>query len=358
MCLSTQLGLSGVKRPPVDSNTPDGKLLLKLQSESDPIKRAYLLEMFPDLFPTSPVSGYVWSELQEHYRVTGKLEKALNAGAKLISIEPNNLEAACLNWRIAVDMKHPVLEAKWISQTAEVADRALRTPDPEMSKPTLECGRNAMQAMEFEDYRKAVSTPNAADRLKALDQFVRAHPRTSHSDDIEAYQFLAYRELGNTAQALAVAEKIVAHDETRSDVILLVADSYFKAGRDPNRVVHLSKKAIDLLNKAEKPEGMSAADWSKSKTQNLTSLYYMIGYINFQSQRWEAADQAYREALPNLTDPRQRADVLNSLGWANYQLRKVAEAIKFYTECTTIPGPLQLAASKTLNSITAEYRLK
>jgi tetratricopeptide (TPR) repeat protein len=212
--------------------------------------------------------------------------------------------------------------------------------------------------IQFEEYRKAVSTPNAAERIKALDEFVKAHPKNSHSDDIEIYQFLAYRELGNAAQALALAEKIVAHNETRQDAMLLVADADFKAGKDPNRVVHLARKTIDLLNSSPQPEGMSAIDWAKSKTQNLTRLNYIVGFINFQSQHWDVVDQAYREMLPNITDPRERAEILSSLGWANYQLRNVSDAIKFYTECTAIPGPLQLPASKTLNSITAEYRLK
>jgi tetratricopeptide (TPR) repeat protein len=357
LCLVAPLGLAGVKRLPIDGNTPDGKLLAQVQAENDPAKRLYLLELFPDLFPTSPLAGYVWSELQERYRVAGKLDKALAAGAKLIDIEPNNLDASCLNWRIAADMKYPALETKWIAQTAAVAEHALKTPDPEMSKATAECGRNAMEAMQFEEYRKAVSNPNAAERIKALNEFVKNHPQTSHTNDIEIYQFLAYRELGNSAQALAAAEKIIAHDETRQDAMLLVADAYFKANRDPNRVLHLAKKTIELINAAEKPEGMSANDWTRSKVQNLTQLDYMIGFINFQDQHWEAVDQAYREALPNLTDPRARAEVLSSLGWANYQLRRVSEAIRFYTECTAIPGPLQIMASKTLNSITAEYRI-
>jgi tetratricopeptide (TPR) repeat protein len=90
----------------------------------------------------------------------------------------------------------------------------------------------------------------------------------------------------------------------------------------------------------------------------MTQAYYMIGSVNFQAEKWEAADQAFRAALPNLTDPRFRAEVLNSLGWANYKLKNMPDALKFYVDCTNIPGPYQLAASKTLNTITAEFRIK
>ena len=112
----------------------------------------------------------------------------------------------------------------------------------------------------------------------------------------------------------------------------------------------------DVLRAAA--DGMTAADWARNKTAELTQANYMIGSVNFQAEKWEAADQAFRAALPNLTDPRFRAEALSSLGWANYKLKNVSDSIKFYIECTNIPGPLQQAASKTLNTITAEYRIK
>ena len=138
----------------------------------------------------------------------------------------------------------------------------------------------------------------------------------------------------------------------------MVAESYFKSGKDPNRVLSLSRKAIERLNTADKPDGMTAADWTRNKTAELTQANYMIGAVSFQQEKWDAADQAFRAALPNLTDPRFRAEVLNSLGWANYKLKNVSDAIKFYIECTNIPGPLQQVAAKTVNTITAEYRIK
>jgi len=170
--------------------------------------------------------------------------------------------------------------------------------------------------------------------------------------------FLTYREQGDTAKALAAAEKLVAHNDTREDAMLMVAESYFKAAKDPNRVLSLSRKAVERLNSAEKPDGVTASVWERTKTAELTQAYYMIGSVNFQAEKWEAADQAFRAALPNLTDPRFRAEVLNSLGWANYKLKNVPDAIKFYIDCTNIPGPFQQAAAKTLNTITAEYKIK
>ena len=329
----------------------------KIQTEADLSKRMMLLELFPELFPGSPASESVWGELQGRYLQAGKLEKALAAGSNVLITNPSSLEAACVNWRVAADMKDPVLTAIWMKQAGRVAER-LKTPDPDMSKATLECGASAKEANELEAYQAAVTTKNPADRLKLLEEFLKTHPQTKRADDVEIAVFLTYREQGDAVKALAAAEKLIAHNDTRQDAMLLVAESYFKSGRDPNAVLSLSRKVIDRLNKAEKPQGVSDADWARDKTSELTQAHYMIGSVSFQAEKWEAADQAFRAALPNLTDPRFRAEVLNSLGWANYKLKNVSDSIKFYIDCTNIPGPFQLLASKTLNTITAEYRIK
>jgi tetratricopeptide (TPR) repeat protein len=351
------LGWAGAK-PAIDPNTPEGRLLEKVQAETDLSKRLQLLELVPELFPSTPAMEYAYIELQARYHQAGNFPKALAAGSNALILNPSNLAVACLNWRIAADMKDAVLTATWMKQAGYVAEKALKNPDPDMTPATRECGNSARQAIEQEAYKEAFTAKNPAERIKLLEAFLVNHPQTTHADEIEISIFLAYREQGDAVKALAAAEKLVTHNDTREDAMLLVAESYFKSGKDPNTVVNLSKKAIDRLNKAEKPAGLSDADWAHNKTAELTQAHYMIGSVNFQAEKWEAADQAFRAALPNLTDPRFRAEVLSSLGWANYKLKNVSDSIKFYIDCTNIPGPYQLAASKTLNTITAEYRIK
>jgi len=358
LSLISSLAWAGPKKPVIDLNTPEGRFLERIQTESDIAKRLVILELFPEVFPSSPAGEYVWTELQARYHQVGRFDKALAAGSNVLISNPNSLDAACLNWRIAADMKDPALTSVWMTQAGVVAERALKTPDPDMSKATLECGTSARQANEFEAYKAAVTAKSPADRVKLLEEFLKNHPQTTHAGDIEISLYLAYREQGDAAKTLAAAERLVAHNETREDAMLMVAESYFKSGKDPNRVLSLSRKAIERLSAAEKPDGMTAADWARNKTAELTQANYMIGSVNFQAERWDLADQAFRAALPNLTDPRFRAEVLNSLGWANYKLKNVSDAIKFYIDCTNIPGPLQQVAAKTVNTITAEYRIK
>ena len=52
------------------------------------------------------------------------------------------------------------------------------------------------------------------------------------------------------------------------------------------------------------------------------------------------------------------ATMLTSLGWANYKLKNITDALRFYEQCTKISGPLQQNAQQSIVSIKSEYALQ
>ena len=352
-----------VRKLRVNRDTPEGQFLELVQLESDPAKKVALLEQFVVMFPNSEPVAWVFGELQERYRKAGNLDKALATGEKLLALEPDNLDAACLNWRIAETKSDADLVKKWSAETARIAERVVKTPlpsDPDDNKAAQERVAYARQFVvntDYQDYMKAFQTKDPAARIAALEEFIKKSPQNPYLDQIEIAEFLAYRELGDVAKTLAAAEKIIAHTDTREDAMLFVAEIYFRTKRDPKRTVALATKVIERLNSAAKPEEMSDQDWSRAKAQNLALAYYITGTIHFQSEQWASADRAFRAALPLVGDEQLRASILNSLGWANYRMKSALDAIKFYRECAAIAGPLQEQASKNIASIKAEYNL-
>src|SRR5260370_5552531 len=156
---------------------------------------------------------------------------------------------------------------------------------------------------------------------------------------------------------MAAAEKIIAHNDTREDVILFAAEVNLRRKKDPKRVVALATKFIERMNATEKPDGVSEQEWTRARHQNLALAHFMIGSIHFQSEQWPAADRALRAALPFIGDEQLRASVLNSLGWANYKMKNPIDAIKFYRMCAAIPNPSHEQASQSILAIKAEYNL-
>src|SRR5260370_2815176 len=76
------------KKLVVKPDTPDGNFLDLIGLEIDFDKRVTLIEQFTIMFPRSESIGWAYSQLQEANFKDGKLDKALEAGAKLLQLDP------------------------------------------------------------------------------------------------------------------------------------------------------------------------------------------------------------------------------------------------------------------------------
>jgi len=77
--------------------------------ETDFDKRVSLIEQFTTMFPRSESIGWAYSQLQEANFKDGKLDKALEAGDKLLDLDPEDLDAAGVNKQIATAKRDNVL---------------------------------------------------------------------------------------------------------------------------------------------------------------------------------------------------------------------------------------------------------
>ena len=74
-----------------------------------------------------------------------------------------------------------------------------------------------------------------------------------------------------------------------------------------------------------------------------------------QQDRFGEADRSIRVALPFLRgDSRMTSAALFYLGWANYRMGKLSDAIRFNKECALLNGPYREHAEKNLRAIQAE----
>ena len=137
-----------------------------------------------------------------------------------------------------------------------------------------------------------------------------------------------------------------------------MAESYFAQRRDLAKVITYSKMILDLVNGAPKPDYMSDADWAKQRETLTLQAHYMSGTIQVQQEQFALGDKSLRSALAQgRMNDAMRAGILTSLGWSNYKLKNIPDAIKFYEQCAAISGPLQKAAAQSVTSIKNEYGL-
>jgi tetratricopeptide (TPR) repeat protein len=354
-----------VKKLQIDKNSPEGQYIELVALEFDAAKKLALLEHFLAMFPkaNAGVTAWVYGELQDRYRKAGALDKAMAAGEKALAFDPDNLEAARVNWRIAESKQDPELTKKWMAETARIAERMVKTSmpaDPDVLQTAQEVVAFTRQTAinaDYEDYNRVLQIKDAAQKIAAAEALSKKSPRSPYLNQLELVVFQAWKDLGDVDKAVAVAEKILTHDEDRDDVVLFVAEVNFRRRKDTQRTVALANKFIAHAPAAVKPADQSEADWNRARNQNLMMANYIVGGTYFQAQQWAAADKPLRAALAMVQDEQFRARLLYDLGWANYQMRNAIEAIRLYRLCAAIPGPMQADAQKNVLYIKSEYGL-
>jgi tetratricopeptide (TPR) repeat protein len=354
-----------VKKPRIGKDTPEGTFLELVSLEVTPAKKVALLEHFLTIFPACDptITVWVYGELQDRYRKAGDLDKALAAGEKILVLDPDNVEIAVANRRIAEKKGDMELAKKWSAETEKIAERVAKLPlptDPEESRiaqERIEYARQLVSNTDYDEYTKAIQMREPAERISALEEFLKRAPQNPYLDRIEVAEFLAYKEIGDVDKSFAAAEKILSHDENREDALQFVLEVNYRRKKDTKQTLALAAKFIERMNAAQKPEGVSDNDWTRLRNQNLARAHYIIGRIYFDSQQWPSADRALRATLPLIGDEQLRASVLYDLGWVNYQIQNAIDAVKFYGLCAAIKGPLQEQAGKSVISVKSEYHL-
>jgi tetratricopeptide (TPR) repeat protein len=364
-------GLAPAQRHKLEINaeTPGGKLLQQIGEESDDSKKLALLEDFAAKNPKHQAIAWVYSQMVPAYTKAAQYDKALDAGDKLLAIDPEDIEGAHAVLKAAEAKKDPDQVIKWAGKTSAVARKIAQSPKPaseddvDVWKREVDFAKQVDVYTEYSLYALALQSPDPRAKLKLVDALEAQSPASQYAPQLVTPRFQAYLQAGEAQKAIALAEKVVEKDQSNEDMLLAVADGYHAAKKDPAKVIELAQKAVQAANAKPKPEGVSEADWSKRKTLISGRAEYLAGVTYGEQSRWAEADRALRAALPAIKDNRPlTAEALFYLGLANYRLgekgqpERIRDAVRFNEQCAAIPGPLQAQARTNLKVIRSQYR--
>src|SRR5258706_30369 len=247
-------------------DTPDGNFLDLIGLETDFDKRVTLIEQFTIKFPRSESIGWAYSQLQEAEFKDGKLDKALEAGDKLLELDPEDLDAAGTNKQIAIAKRDNALIKKYTNLSESIARRLANAPvsidDPDgdaTRKKRIEAAGNLLVQREYGLYDEAFSTTDVRKRISLLDELIKLNPRTRYLKDSLLLYYLAYRQLGDTASALSAATKLLQIDDSHVDVLLFVADYHFLRKQDVRKVLEYCDRIVAVVNAQKKHQGLTDA---------------------------------------------------------------------------------------------------
>jgi tetratricopeptide (TPR) repeat protein len=357
--------------------TPESQFLELVDLESDLDKQMTLMQLFLAQFPKYEAVGAVYSQMQSNCVKLGRFDEALQFGDKLLQIDSEDTEALKLNAEAALGKKDVAQAKKWADRLASLtqtepsgtvtATSTIRSPyvegaENDAAGPTLapdQLTPRARARLEAGMFNRALEESDGKKQLELLDQFAKTFPQSPHMNKVVYLNFLAYRKLNDDRRALAIAETMLAKDQTREDVLFFVLANYFAEKRNLDKVLSYSTMLLDLINGKPKPDNISDADWAKEKAMITQQTHWMTANTYMQQGKWAAADKEIRVTLPFVSgNTTMTAGLLTSLAWANYQLKNIPEALKLYQQISGLGPEYQATAAQSIASIKNEYALQ
>jgi len=240
---------------------------------------------------------------------------------------------------------------------ADDLDDALQAlKDAEPSKDVAKIKQLAAAAHQTAQKWETATPPSDADKENY-------EARARYAKDVDTYSEYSLYALAIQSDSKVGAD-LVATLEAQNpkskyldmpDLLMIEVDG--AVGRkQTDRAVTLANRMIAAANK-KAPDGISAADWERTKSSALGRGYFVVGSIACERNQYKVADTNLRSALPLIKgNNAMMGPALFCLGVVNYNLAnmtaskaKMLEAAKFSEQAAAIPGPTQDQAYK--NSI-------
>jgi len=218
----------------VNSEKPEGKLLQQIMQENDAAKKSTLLEQFASQYPKDPGVPWVLEQLQAIYVKANDTDKIIAAGDQLLALDPGDPEAALQTLKAAETKKDPAAIKKYSAAASAAARKIAATPEPKEAdavtawKNEVDYAKQVDNYADYAAYRAAMESRDPKVVIELGSMLVDRSPKGEYGVKMQSPLFVAYRQAGDTAKAVALAEKVVATDQSNEDMLLVVADSYLQ----------------------------------------------------------------------------------------------------------------------------------
>ncbi len=332
---------------------PEAWEFKEMMLQSSAATKVAMLEQYRNDFQKAELIPWAYEEICRALEAEGQLDRALAVGQRLLALDPQSVEIAQKGLQLAEKKQDAVLIRQWSDAAAHAADSVLSSPLSGQSR--MEVARSVRVYTDYLAYSAIVKTADSAAKRTKLEEFLQRNRNSTYRTAVEDLYLETWRESGDAAGTLEAARRILEQDECNVAALAIVAENYMQGENEPKKLLAYATHILALLDSQQKPVGISAAEWSRKKALLEGRANWMMGRASIQLDKFKEADKSIRVALPYLKgDSKLTSAALFYLGWANYRMGRVSDAIRFNQQCILVKGPFQEYAAKNLVAIQAE----
>ncbi len=355
----------------IDPESEDGILLQRIQQEPTLARKQALLEKYAAQYPQASSIAWVYEQLLSIYKDAQDEEKVIAIGNALLSVDPNDLDAAHDALRAAQATRATDLIRIFAERAWDLASKVVLTPkpsDPEDAadwNKQIEFAHEVLSYSEFVMATQAADEPDPAMRAALIEALRSRNPQSKFLANTKKQTVIDLAKI-DPEKAVALAEQGLVKEPDNEDFLMTVADYKIGHEKDLPRVLTYSLRILELMKTKPKPETLSAEEWEQKKVKFTGWASWMAGVVYGKQAHYAQSDRYLREALPYILDnTRLLAAAYYYLGYDNYAMAselgdksRAIEAVKFSKLCAGINGPFRSLARQTLASVRNDFNLE
>ena len=346
----------------VNAEKPEGKLLQQIMQENDAAKKTALLDQFTHEFPKHEAAPWVLEQLQGIYVKANEPDKIIATGEQLLALDPDDPEAALQCLKASEAKKDAMGVKKFSGLTAAAAHKMATAAQPKEAeevaawKASVDYAKQVEQYAGYALYKTVLESRDPKLVIDLGEALMARDPAGEYAAKVAEPVFVAYRQSGDNAKALALADKVVSAGGGSEDMLLVLANQYLEQKKEPEKIHSYSARIVQMMAQRPKPEGVSDADWTARKNLITGLAHYMSGKQYHNENNFAKADVELRAALPLVEgNAAVKPEVLYMLAMSNFKIEKPQEAANYFRACAGISSPYQKLAATNLARVKTQY---
>jgi tetratricopeptide (TPR) repeat protein len=219
--------------------------------------------------------------------------------------------------------------------------------------PGAPAGPTPAELEEQNAFKAFAAHKDPQSQVNAGEAFLQKYPESRYRAGVYARLAFSYRQLNEADKMFIAGEKaleLVPDDLATLSLMVStiprrVDPDELDAEQKLARAERYGRRALELLDKLQKPEGVTDEAFANSKNQSLAMIHSGLGLVNFHRRQ-------YADMVTNLEKATQMSDPepvdLYLLGVGYFNVKRFGESVTAFERCANNPNPVQGNCQKLL----------